>query len=292
MAQVHQPLRQVRLGVACVPLAERERDLRHAQAAVPAEDLEQDLEPVGPQDAGIDGLPAHQEEAAHRVGAAAQPHRERDLGQRGRALRDEPAVQAREAFPRAARDVAAGDDDVGVRIERPVQELGHDLRRVLQVAVQDDDVVGVGRPQPGRDGAAEAADALPRPAVQDVDLDHGRGRERADGVRRAVVGVVDDQHSRRHPDQRGVEPGDQRSHVVPLVVGGDDDGEAGCAGPRRRRGEPLSDWGAHGFTFLISTRPSPSPKVATSWDSLRAAAAWRRVGSPAIALRSWSVATT
>ena len=210
----------------------------------------------------------------------------------GRRTSVRTAAQARESLSRAAGDVAARDDDVGVRLERPAQQLRHDLRRVLQVAVQHDHVVAVGRAQAGRDGAAEATGPLAEGPVQDVDLHQRRRREVTDDVRGAVVRVVDDQHSGGHAGERDAEPGDQRSHVVALVVRRHDDREGGRARPGRRRGEAFGHWGAHGVTFRISTRPSPSPKVATSWDFWRADAASRRVGSPAIALRSWSVATT
>ncbi|MGA8926597.1 MAG: hypothetical protein WB462_10285 [Solirubrobacterales bacterium] len=61
---------------ARVPLAEGERDLRNPKPGGPNHDLKENLETAGLKNIEVEGGPANEEEAAHRVRNGLQPARE------------------------------------------------------------------------------------------------------------------------------------------------------------------------------------------------------------------------
>ena len=141
VAEVGDPLARVRLAGARRALLEGVGDLRQPRPLAAHEDFQQDLEAIGAQLDVLDHRAAEKKEAAHRIGAVAQPREERDR-RRSAAARDQlprGTVQPRAAAP---WDVAARYHHIGVL--RGGQQRRHQLRRVLQVAVEHADELAVG----------------------------------------------------------------------------------------------------------------------------------------------------
>ena len=94
-------LAQRGLRLSGVAIGEVKRHLRHAKRLT-GEDLQQDLEPGGPQPRGLHGGAAEAEEAGHGIAAVLQPPGEQALGQAGGGRGDEPADTAGEPVGAAA----------------------------------------------------------------------------------------------------------------------------------------------------------------------------------------------
>jgi hypothetical protein len=236
-AEERQPLTDRGLGAAGRPRRELVRHLGHARRRVPDEELEQDLEALGAHAVEDDRGPAHHEQAAHRVGHRGQADREQRLAQpRGERRRDR-AARAVEAAVRPGPGVPGPDDDVGVLAHRRPREGGRGLRRVLQVGVHHHDPLAARRADAREDRAAEPADAVAGPAVEQVHRDLGTRTGLFHQRRRVVVAVV-------HEQDLGLQPGNSRHQAlqerrdgVPLVARGDDHGQPRAGPAVRRHGE-------------------------------------------------------
>ena len=226
----------LRAGVA---LAEGEPDLGDPQPRIADQDLEQDLEAARSQLVHRDRVPAHEEEAAHRVGHPAQPLREQQPGH-GRARARGHGARPAKAVPLAALAVAARDHEVELALLGLLEQRGDQLGWMLEVGVHDADPRSASRAQALHDGSAQAADAAVGRLGQQHDLSPAAVGGRLDDLGGAVGAGVHEDDLHRDRGQHGLEALDQRLDVAALVLGRHDDREEGLLtedpprhGPRR-----------------------------------------------------------
>ena len=133
----------------------------------------------------------------------------------------------------ASPDETGSDEEVEVAANGGLEQTGDLLGLVIQVRVHRDDVVGVlghfGESAPKR--GPEPRRLLPMDDAQAGDL-VGQSFERLPRAVRSVYDVDDLRSARRDGGEGRVQPARERHDVLPLVVGGDDDGE--LHGPGRR----------------------------------------------------------
>ena len=236
LAQHHQPQPQQVVGEAQAllggglaligqPGTEDERHLGDPQPRLAHRDLEQDLEAGRVQPRRVHRGQPDGEEARHRIRQPAEPAREQRLGQRG----GEAGNRAPEAAGQPVRGsgalVAGGRDQIQFAGLPDRDQLGRQLRRMLQVAVHHDGPGAACHPQSLGDRRTESAMPLAGGPMQQPDRQPRGAGDRPDHVRRGIVAVVDEQHLRRRVADSRFQPLQQRLDVSRLVAGWHDNGE-------------------------------------------------------------------
>ncbi len=93
---------------------------------------------MGSELIGVDCIATHQEEAAEGIAHLAEAEREDRLGRYGTALRNQASAR-REPFVPAGCQVTAGHDDIDALFLGGLQQIEYDLRRMLQISVENAD---------------------------------------------------------------------------------------------------------------------------------------------------------
>ena len=147
MREKAQTLSERGLRRARVALAEGERDLRNPKPGGSNHDLKENLETAGLQSIEVEGGPANEEEAAHRVRNGLQPAREDYLGAPCGSPGQPQAVPAeRPGAPPIA--VSACDDQIALFSPRIDKHATDRRGRMLKVGIHDAEPGGPCRTNP------------------------------------------------------------------------------------------------------------------------------------------------